>query len=216
MNAVRILPAGDSALVLRLGDTIDTAINARALSVARAFRERTGAATQDVVVGYASVTVYFDPLAAAADEIAQELQRAANATRVTEQGAKLVTIPVTYGGHAGPDLPDVAAFARCTEEEVVGRHLGREYRVFMLGFLPGFPYMGTVEPSIAMPRRDTPRLAVPRGSVGIAGLQTGIYPVESPGGWRLIGRTDAVMFDPSATPPTLLEPGDRVRFRRAS
>ncbi len=217
MNDLRIVAAGDAALLLRLGDRIDPAINVRALSVAREVRDRDDPAVRDIVVGYASVTVYFDPLAVEAPVIEERLRRAAAAcARAQASASKLVPIPVTYGGEAGPDLREVAAFAACTEDEVVARHLGREYRVFMLGFLPGFPFMGIVDPSIAMPRRDTPRLAVPRGSVGIAGLQTGIYPVESPGGWRLIGRTETVMFDPSSSTPTFLEPGDRVRFQRAS
>jgi KipI family sensor histidine kinase inhibitor len=217
MTEFRILPAGDSALVLRLGDRIDPAVNARALCVARELRDRLHSTAHDIVVGYASVTIYFDPLAVAAAEIQEHLRRAA-VTQIRAENAtgKAVEIPVTYGGDVGPDLPEVAAFAACSAEDVVARHLAREYRVFMVGFLPGFPYMGIVDSSIAMPRRDTPRLAVPKGSVGIAGLQTGIYPVESPGGWRLIGRTDAVMFDPSAPEPTLLKPGDRVRFRRVS
>lgn len=217
MNRFRILPAGDSALVLRLGDRIDPILNARALQVAQALRERVQATLLDVVVGYASVTVYFDPLSADAEEVAEHLQRAANAEApADEESGKLVTIPVTYGGDVGPDLPEVARFASCSEEDVIARHLAREYRVFMVGFLPGFPYMGIVDETIAMPRRDTPRLAVPQGSVGIAGLQTGIYPVQSPGGWRLIGRTQELMFDPSSSEPTLLRAGDRVRFRRAS
>lgn len=217
MTSFSILRAGDSALVLRLGDRIDPEVNARALGVARELHDRIGDAARDIVVGYASVTVYFDPLTGDGAKIEDHLRRAASTARIArEDESKLVPIPVTYGGEAGPDLAEVAAFAGCDEEEVIAKHMAREYRVFMVGFLPGFTYMGIVESSIAMPRRDTPRLAVPKGSVGIAGLQTGIYPIESPGGWRLIGRTDTVLFDPSASPPTLLQPGDRVRFLRAS
>ncbi len=216
MNEFPIIPAGDAALVLRLGAGIDPAVNARALAIARELRAIDRQTVRDIVVGYASVTVYFDPLVADEREVADAMRRAATAQAAREIDTRLVTVPVVYGGEEGPDLSEVAAHARCREEEVVARHLAREYRVFMLGFLPGFPYMGVVDPSIAMPRRDTPRLVVPRGSVGIAGLQTGIYPVQSPGGWRLIGRTDVTLFDPEAEPPTLLQPGDRVRFQRAS
>ena len=202
-------------MVLRLGDRIDPLVNARALAVARHLGVDEDPAIRDVVVGYASVTVYFDPLALPPSTMAERLRRAAEArTRESAQGGKQVVIPVRYGGTEGPDLPEVASFAGCTEDDVVSRHVAREYRVFMIGFLPGFPYMGVVDESIAMPRRETPRLAVPAGSVGIAGRQTGIYPVQSPGGWRLIGRTEAPLFDAGKTPPTLLQPGDAVRFTR--
>jgi KipI family sensor histidine kinase inhibitor len=215
MTDVRMLMAGDSAMVLRLGDRIDPLVNARALAVARHLGADEDQAIRDVVVGYASVTVYFDPLALPPAAVAERLRRAAEArTRESAQSGKQVVIPVRYGGTAGPDLSEVASFAGCTEDEVVSRHVAREYRVFMIGFLPGFPYMGVVDESIAMPRRETPRLAVPAGSVGIAGPQTGIYPVQSPGGWRLIGRTEAPLFDAGKTPPTLVQPGDAVRFRR--
>lgn len=215
MSAPAILPAGDSALLLRLGDRIDPAVNARALRVAEAMRERVGAGILDVVVGFASVTVYFDPLRMDAATVEASLRAAAEAPAKAAPASRRIAIPVTYGGDAGPDLAEVAAFAGCSEADVVERHLAREYRVFMVGFLPGFPYMGIVDERIAMPRRDTPRLAVPAGSVGIAGLQTGIYPVKSPGGWRLIGRTAETMFDPSREPPALLQAGDTVRFVRA-
>ena len=125
---------------------------------------------------------------------------------------RTVDIPVVYGGESGPDLAEVAAFARCTPEAVVERHAGTVYRVYMLGFLPGFPYMAHVDATIAAPRRAIPRLRVAAGSVGIAGMQTGIYPRESPGGWQIIGRTASTLFDQAQLPPALLAPGDRVRF----
>jgi KipI family sensor histidine kinase inhibitor len=123
-----------------------------------------------------------------------------------------IDIPVIYGGAGGPDLEAVAELAGCPVSEVIARHAARTYRVYMLGFVPGFAYMGTVDPAIAAPRHRVPRERVPAGSVGIAGQQTGVYPVESPGGWQLIGRTSTVMFDAARTPPSLLSPGDRVRF----
>jgi inhibitor of KinA len=125
-------------------------------------------------------------------------------------------IPVCYGGTFGPDLPGVAAWAGCTAEEVVAAHTQRSYRVFMLGFLPGFPYLAPVDDRIAMPRRDAPRPLVAAGSVGIAGRQTGIYPFDSPGGWQIIGRTPLTLFDPSHEPPALVAPGQRVQFRPIS
>jgi KipI family sensor histidine kinase inhibitor len=217
MIAPRVLAAGDSAVVLRLGDRIDPAINARALAIARELARDADASVRDIVVGYASVTVYFDPLRAEPEAVEERLRRAAAHRRQSKisPGSRVI-VPVRYGGEEGPDLPELAAFAGCSADEVVTIHTAREYRVFMIGFLPGFPYMGVVDERIAMPRRETPRLAVPAGSVGIAGLQTGVYPVRSPGGWRLIGRTDLTLFDPAAERPTLVQPGDTVRFVRSS
>jgi KipI family sensor histidine kinase inhibitor len=127
-------------------------------------------------------------------------------------GAAPVHISVTYGGADGPDLASVAAFASCSEEDVIRLHTENVYRVYMLGFLPGFAYLGSVDPRIAMPRLGTPRLRVPAGSVGIAGAQTGIYPSEMPGGWRIIGRTSIKLFDPTRDEPSMLKAGDRVKF----
>jgi len=126
--------------------------------------------------------------------------------------APAIDVPVCYGGEFGPDLEEVARFGGCSTGEVVALHASREYRVFMLGFVPGFPYMGSVDARIAAPRRQSPRVRVPAGSVGIAGAQTGIYPSETPGGWNLIGRTTFRAFDLTRTPPSLLGPGSRVRF----
>jgi KipI family sensor histidine kinase inhibitor len=124
----------------------------------------------------------------------------------------VIEIGVHYGGDDGPDLKAVAEWARCSPEEVIERHAARTYRVYMLGFVPGFSYMGRVDERIAAPRRRVPRDRVPAGSVGIAGEQTGVYPIATPGGWQLIGRTDAVMFDADRAQPSLLQPGDEVRF----
>jgi inhibitor of KinA len=124
-----------------------------------------------------------------------------------------IEIPVKFGGDYGPDLDTAAALSGLAPDEFVSIFLEREYRVYMLGFLPGFPYMGEVDERIAVPRLASPRTRVPRGSVGIAGRQTGIYPLESPGGWQLIGRTDVKMFEPESDPPVLLQPGDLVTFR---
>ena len=133
-------------------------------------------------------------------------------TEVERAGAKLVAVPVAYGGPFGPDLPEVARFAGCSEDEVVERHASRTYRVYMLGFMPGFPYLGLVDERIAAPRRASPRTSVPAGSVGIAGRQTGIYPTASPGGWQIVGRTPVRLFDLDRHEPCLVLPGDVVRF----
>jgi len=210
---VRISEAGDSALLLELDEVINVSVNAQAIAVAGAVRGAGLPGIRDVVSTYRSVAVHFDPLTLDIETLHNTLARAADTPPVIEEG-KTVVIPVQYGGDMGPDLRAVAAFAGISPDEVVARHASARYRVFMLGFLPGFTYMGTVDESIAMPRHATPRLKVPTGSVGIAGRQTGVYPRESPGGWQLIGRTPVSLFNPSRVPAALVAPGDTVRFVR--
>jgi KipI family sensor histidine kinase inhibitor len=208
---MRIRQAGDSALLLELDEGINVSVNARAVAIAGAVRRAGLPGIRDVVPTYRSVAVHFDPLSIDIETIRDALTRAADAAP-DSSGGRTVVIPVQYGGDMGPDLREVAAFAGVSADEVVARHAGARYRVFMLGFLPGFAYMGTVDETIAMPRHATPRLKVPGGSVGIAGRQTGIYPRDSPGGWRLIGRTPVSLFNPHRVPAALLAPGDTVRF----
>jgi inhibitor of KinA len=214
---VRIAPAGDAALVVELEARIDPAINARATAIARAFRATALPHVHDVVIGYCSVTVHFDPWRADADAIATMLESLSSQPHASsgqdDDSGPTIEVPVCYGGEYGPDLADVAAFAGVSEEEVIRLHADRPYRVFMVGFVPGFPFLGTVESRIAMPRRDTPRPRVPARSVGIAGVQTGVYPMETPGGWRLVGRTPLQLSDPSRPEWCLLQAGDSVIFR---
>jgi KipI family sensor histidine kinase inhibitor len=169
---------------------------------------------RDIVPAYHTVSVYFDPRKINRSALQMELEKAISsaAAEGPATGATPVHISVTYGGEGGPDLASVAAFASCSEEDVIRLHSENVYRVYMLGFLPGFAYLGSVDPRIAMPRLGTPRLRVPAGSVGIAGAQTGIYPSEMPGGWRIIGRTSFKLFDPTRDEPSMLKAGDRVKF----
>jgi KipI family sensor histidine kinase inhibitor len=214
MPPFRILPAGDAALLVELPERVDPELNAWCVALARALATRLGAAVRDAVVGYSSVTVYFDPLAVAAAWLEAEIRAAALALdRTSRSPGALVEVPVSYGGVGGPDLADVATFARCSEAEVIDLHAGREYLVYMVGFVPGFAYLAEVDPRIAAPRRASPRTAVPAGSVAIAGGQTGIYPAVTPGGWNIIGRTSLQPYDPGRDEPFLFRPGDRVRFR---
>jgi inhibitor of KinA len=214
MTGLRVTPAGDSALLLEFPARIDPAINDAAIALARALEARCGPVLRDVVVGYCTVTLYFDPLAVDAGWLEAEAREAAQTIeQATAPAAAVVDVPVCYGGECGPDLADVARFGGCTEDEVIERHAERTYRVYLLGFLPGFAYMAEVDPRIAAPRRATPRTAVPAGSVGIAGGQTGIYPSVTPGGWNIVGRTPVRPFDPNRANPFLFCPGDRVRFR---
>lgn len=208
---MRIREAGDSGLVAQLEARIDPAVNARAIDIAAAVRAQRIPGVRDVVATFHTVALSFDPLVIDRSQVRAALGAAGELAPPRSTG-QIIEVPVTYGGEAGPDLADVATFAGCTPAEVVERHTSRAYRVFMLGFLPGYPYMAAVDDTIAALRRPTPRLRVPAGSVGIAGRQTGIYPCESPGGWQIIGRTSLVLFDPDATPPALFAPGDEVRF----
>ena len=207
----RVREAGDSGLLLELEAVVDPAVNARAIGIAQAIAAEQVAGVRDVLPTYRSVAVHFDPMVTAVDSLRASLHRAAARAPVAREGT-LVSVPVAYGGENGPDIEEVAAFARISAEEVVERHCAPEYRVFMLGFLPGFAYMGTVDERIAAPRKGTPRTRIPAGSVGIAGRQTGVYPLQSPGGWQLIGRTALHVFDPLREQASIFTPGDRVRF----
>jgi inhibitor of KinA len=209
----RIVPAGDSALVVEFEERIDPAVNARVIRVADAIQGASIPGVRDVVPAYRSVAVFFNPIRTDYPRLLDCLEREARrpaAGRVEERAP--IDVPVCYGGELGPDLADVAAFAGMSPDDVVAAHAGAIYRVFMLGFVPGFAYMGVVDARIAMPRRAVPRVRVPSGAVAIAGLQTGIYPAETPGGWQLIGRTPVKPYDPTRPEPFLFKAGDAVRF----
>jgi KipI family sensor histidine kinase inhibitor len=211
------VPAGDAAWLVELPERLDPVVNARAIDIASRVTGARLPFVLDVVVGYRSVMVYVDPMAKGAGTIAGRLRSIASerAGDTLARGAS-IEVPVCYSGVFGPDLPDIAAFARCDIAEVIERHLSVEYRVFVVGFVPGFAYMAPVDPRIAAPRRSSPRLKVPRGSVAIAAGQTGIYPAETPGGWNLIGRTPVRPYAPDRSDPFLFKPGDHVRFKRIS
>jgi inhibitor of KinA len=208
-----IVPAGDAAVLIEFADRIDPIINARAIAVADAVRAMAQPGIRDVVPTFRSVAIYFDPLQTDQDRLLERLRTLASAETLPSTKIRPpIRVPVSYGGDSGPDLADVARFAGATEREVVELHTSGTYRVFMLGFLPGFAYMGIVNARIAAPRRTTPRTNVPAGSVGIAGAQTGIYPFETPGGWQLIGRTTVKPFDLSRSETCLFQAGDVVQF----
>jgi inhibitor of KinA len=209
----RIVPAGDSAIVVELEERIDPAVNARVIRLADRVHAAAIPGIRDVVPTYRSVAVFFDPIRTDYRRLVGWLEREVDQTgsaQVEERSP--ISVPVCYGGELGPDLAAVAAFASLSPDEVVVAHTSALYRVFMLGFVPGFAYMGVLDVRIAMPRRATPRVRVPRGAVGIAGAQTGIYPAETPGGWQLIGRTPVKPFDAARPAPFLFRPGDAVRF----
>jgi KipI family sensor histidine kinase inhibitor len=211
VTRARIRDAGDSALVADLGDVVDRAINRRAIGLAARVRAAGVAGVRDVVPTFRSVAVFFDPLRTDVEALRALLQPQPQ-DDAERSRREAVAIPVEYGGESGPDLDAVATATGLAPADVVARHSAREYRVFMVGFLPGFGYLGELDPAIAAPRQASPRLRVPAGSVGIAGRQTGVYPQASPGGWQIVGRTTTRPFDSGRTPASLLAPGDRVRF----
>ena len=212
MDGWKLTRVGDAALAVEFEQRIDPAVNARALAVGAALRAARLAGVLDVVEGFCTVTVVFDPLRPDVRRVAAQLETAAGRESGPVEAGSEVALPVCYGGRHGPDLEQVAAFADCSADEVVALHSSAVYRVYMLGFLPGFAYLGSVDARIAIPRRRSPRLRVPAGSVGIAGLQTGVYPLEAPGGWHLIGRCPLRIFDLERAEPFRLRGGHRVRF----
>lgn len=209
----RIQPLGDSAAVIEFGDHISLETNSTVHALASLLAEQPPAGLIEWLPTYAALTIYYDPLVLNYSDVEQWLsQRVGSLIATQSQSARLIEVPVIYGGEFGPDLDFVAQHHGLTTDEVIRLHTEREYHLFMLGFTPGFPYLGELDDRIATPRLESPRLRVPAGSVGIAARQTGIYPVESPGGWRIIGRTSLKLFELDRTPPFLIGAGDRVKF----
>ena len=210
----RFLPLGDAALMVEFGNEIDPAVNARVITFAETVGAQHWDGVLDVVPTYGSVTVHVDPLVLDVDTLTDRLRQISHVESSPKNSSERHhTIPVLYGGQFGPDLEDVAAFAKLPVAEAIRLHASILYRVYMLGFSPGFPYLGSVPPPLTMRRLATPRTMVPAGSVGIAGTQTGIYPTATPGGWRIIGRTPIQLYRPNSAAPFLLIPGDLVQFK---
>jgi len=207
--------AGEHTLYVTYPDRIDPRVNALALALFRGLRARAIAGIVELVPSYRALMISFDPVAIDDEALARLVVDTAATVRPDAAERRTVTLPVAYGGAHGPDLEVVARHTGLSTSEVIERHAGVLYDVFFLGFTPGFPFLGGLEPALATPRRATPRRSVAAGSVGIAGSQTGVYSVSSPGGWNIIGRTPVALFDPrqEADAAVLLRPGDRVRFQ---
>jgi inhibitor of KinA len=204
---------GDRGLLLEFGDVISPEVNGKVRRMALAIQEEKIEGITETVPTYRSLLIIYDPLVLPIGELIERLERLEEGLeRFSFQEGKLTRIPAVYGGLLGPDLEGVAAYLQLSPEEVVQLHCSRPYLIYMIGFMPGFPYMGELPEALVTPRLRTPRLSVPAGSVAIAQKQTGIYPVESPGGWRIIGRTPVRLFDPQKAPPALLKMGDYVEF----
>ncbi|WP_334178740.1 5-oxoprolinase subunit PxpB [Pseudoxanthomonas sp.] len=217
MSAPRFEPLGDDALLVRFGDTIDASTNARVHGLTARLRALSPPWLRDAVPAYASLAVFFDAARLRGDDPHATVVDAVNRL-LSDAGAGPVgdgvlhEIPVCYGGRHGEDLASAAYELGLDEATLIARHCAPIYTVAMIGFAPGFPYLLGLDPALALPRLATPRTRVPAGAVAIGGAQAGIYPRESPGGWRLLGRTPQVLFDVRRAQPSLLQPGDRVRF----
>jgi len=212
-QAMKIIPASDSSLLVVFGNAISPELHERVIALFHAIQARHDPRIRNFHPGYASLLVDFDPLRLTHDELTSDIQQLASTSDFTaDKGSNVVTIPVCYDVEFGPDLLDVAQHAGLPAEEVIRLHSSPTYLVYFLGFSPGFVYLGGLPEILHTPRLATPRPSIAGGSVGIAGSQTGIYPIDSPGGWKLIGRTPVRMFDSEAAPPTRLQPGDRMKF----
>ncbi len=211
---IRYVPLGDSAINVVLGEGISRPLSGDVLRVSDALRAASLEGVSEVVPAYASLGIFYDPLKVRFGELLERVQPVVETARadgpdVGSRMARTIRIPVRYDGE---DLAEVAERTGHTRAEVIALHSGREYYVYVIGFVPGFAYLGELDASLALPRRSAPRKRVPPGSVGIAEAQTGIYPFATPGGWHLIGRTDLRMFDAGRAEPALLAVGDRVVF----
>jgi len=204
---MRISPLGDTALLAELSTRLDTAINTRAIALAAALKKRRD--VRQAIAGYASVTVQFDPELATHDSLSAAIKRLAAKRPPMAEPGRLHRIPVNYDG---PDIAAVGERLQLTREKIIELHSRPIYRVFLVGFVPGWAYLGPLPKELVLPRRAVPRTLVPSGSVAMAGRQTGIYPLPTPGGWHLIGRTSVKLFLPDSDPPCLFRAGDRVKF----
>jgi KipI family sensor histidine kinase inhibitor len=215
--AARYRAVGDTGLLVAFGDRIDPEINRRVRAMTVALRAASLAGLVEVIPTYCCLMVCYDPQSTSPGRLEAALtEQEARLDRIDIPPPRTVEIPVCYGGKYGPDIEFVARHNQLSTQEVIRLHCGPEYLIYMVGFTPGYPYLGGLSPRLHTPRLETPRTRVPAGSVGIGGAQTGVYPVDSPGGWRLIGRTPLVLFDPVRSQPFCYQMGDRIRFRPIS
>ncbi len=225
---LNIQSLGDSAVTITLGQGIHPDVHQKVKSLARELEAQPFAGMIEVVPSYNKLTIHYSPykvhygqtaysgttafekVTTYIEQLSQTIQTTAAAT------GRLIELPVLYGGDAGPDLEFVAQHSGLSREDVIDIHSRTEYLVYMIGFAPGFPFLGGMDKAVAVPRKETPRPAIPAGSVGIAGLQTGVYPLETPGGWQIIGHSPTPLFLPDLSPPSHILAGDRVKFRPVS
>lgn len=213
MENIKYLPSGDSALVMEFGNSINKEINASIAQVVNTLKEEENEGIVDILPTYRSILINYDPGVYTFDQLKNKLDSIEITDRNLENDTvRLVKIPTLYGGEYGPDIKNVADNAGLSEQEVIDIHSGVDYLVYMMGFLPGFTYLGGLDERIATPRLSSPRVKIEPGSVGIAGTQTGMYPIVSPGGWQLIGRTPVKLYDPDRKEPVFINAGDYIRY----
>jgi inhibitor of KinA len=210
---IRFLPCGDTALTVELGDKVDRRVSDLVLALAGRVRAASIAGIAELVPTFRSLLIHYDPLTVCQADLKERLVPLLSGLTAARSAGRLWRVPVCYHASLAPDLAEVAARTGLTPERVVAFHSGVTYHVYMVGFLPGYPYLGDLPSELVLPRRDTPRTAVPAGSVAIATSLTAVYALESPGGWHLIGRTPVLLWDPRRDPPAILAAGDQVRFQ---
>lgn len=225
MNNFRFFSLGENALTVEFGNTIDEKLNRQVIAFEKYLNENPFVGMLEIVPAYASLTVFFDVMTVkkhyssektAFETVGNLLSKTLEKPKTSKKEiSKLIEVPIIINEESSPDLAFIAEINKLSTEQVIETFLAQTYRVYMLGFLPGFAYMGEIEKKIAAPRKETPRQAVRAGSVGIAGRQTGIYPFDSPGGWQIIGRTELNLFNLENDQPTLFQIGDNVKFVRA-
>jgi len=214
MPEIKFLIAGDSSLVVEFGNEISEEINGKVLALNQILRPNRIKGVIETVPTYRSLLVYYDPCVIRYKKLVAKLKALCRRLDTISSASKrIIEIPVCYGGVFGEDLNDVAEYTHLSKDEVIQRHCSHDYLIYMLGFLPGFVYLGGMDSSLNTPRLDTPRAKIPTGSVAIGGEQTGIYPMPSPGGWRLIGTTPIKPYDPARSEPILYRAGDYIRFK---
>jgi KipI family sensor histidine kinase inhibitor len=211
-QSVRLLPCGDTALAVELGDRVDRRVSALVLALAARVKAARVDGIVEVVPTFRSLMIHYDPLTVPQSELEAHLAPLLSGLEPADSPGRLWRLPVCYHESLAPDLAEVAARTGLSPEQVVERHSAVTYHVYMVGFLPGYPYLGDLPSELVLPRRSTPRTAVPAGAVAIATTLTAVYALESPGGWNLIGRTPALLWDLQRDPPAVLAAGDRVRF----
>ncbi|MAF54064.1 MAG: 5-oxoprolinase subunit PxpB [SAR202 cluster bacterium] len=208
-----IMPVGDKALLIEFGDSIDPAINRRVHDLAASIEAADVPGVLEMIPTYRSLLISYDPMTTSPGVLGEAvMDRQEPDSGIIAQPTKVVHIPTLYAGEYGPDIEFVARNSGLSQDEVIDIHSGADYLVYMMGFSSGFPYLGGLDERLTTPRLDSPRTEVPAGSVGIAETQTGVYPLASPAGWRLIGRTPVRLFDPDLDPPAVIHAGDHVRF----
>lgn len=212
MAGYRIFSAGDQSIGVEFGNYISEKTNNKVREFCSNFSKWKRKGILDIVPTYRSVLITFDSRQISAEKVKKRVKHCAEEEGIVSQKKRIVEIPVCYGGKFGPDLEDVSEYTGFSEEEIIKRHSEKEYRIYMLGFLPGFPYLGGMDEALSIPRLEEPRVKIAAGSVGIAETQTGIYPMESPGGWRLIGRTPVRIYNPTRKETVPYKVGDFIRF----